>query len=122
MSGALSRLDALRRHLTPAAAADPDRSDSLACEQTAAAAASGSSGKYRFTLDPEPGQAPVLTDAQRAFYEENGYIVFKRVVPPEELEKYRVRFEEICDGTVMRAGMMTVMRDGEVGRFVRAVL
>ena len=54
----------------------------------------------------------MLTTAQREFYEENGYLVIRRLVSPIELERYHERFNLICDGKVDRPLGMTVMRDG----------
>jgi phytanoyl-CoA hydroxylase len=60
---------------------------------------------YKFTVD-----SGTLTPAQREFYEQNGFIVMKNVVPKEKLAVYRKRFQDICTGAVSTFGM-TVMRD-----------
>ncbi|KAJ6624282.1 Phytanoyl-CoA dioxygenase, peroxisomal [Pseudolycoriella hygida] len=51
-----------------------------------------------------------LTFEQRCFYETNGYIVFRRLVPLDLLEKCSRRFDDIASGKVDK-GVMTVMRD-----------
>ena len=39
---------------------------------------------FRFTLEN-----PLLSHEQRRFYEENGYVVIKNLVPGDKLDKYR---------------------------------
>ncbi|KAK3585867.1 hypothetical protein CHS0354_038399 [Potamilus streckersoni] len=56
-----------------------------------------------------------LTEDQRQFYEENGYLVIRNLVPKEKLEKYRMRFEQICQGGVKVPGL-TVMRDVAIAK------
>lgn len=48
--------------------------------------ASGSSsvGGFSYTLDN-----PLLTPAQRAFYEENGFLVIPGLVPHDKLDQWR---------------------------------
>lgn len=62
---------------------------------------------YQYTVDQARHR---LTDEQRKFYEENGFLVIKNLVPKENLERYRKRFEQICRREVMVPGI-TVMRD-----------
>ena len=50
---------------------------------------------YRFTLDNA-----FLTSSQRQFYEDNGFLVIRRLVPQEQLEIYREHFRKICCGEV----------------------
>ena len=57
---------------------------------------------YRYTLDTE-----LLTDDQRAFYEENGYIVVPRLVSQEHLDTYRERFRQICQREVKVRGVVS---------------
>lgn len=52
----------------------------------------------------------VLTPAQRASYEDNGFIVIKKLVPKHKIDMYRKQFEDICSGKVNTYGM-TLMRD-----------
>merc|ERR1711963_375549 len=50
------------------------------------------------------------TNEQRKFYEENGFVVIKKLVPSDKLDRYRKRFEEICKREVKVQGL-TIMRD-----------
>jgi hypothetical protein len=107
MAEPISRLAALRAHLCDHSGDSADAVHALAALPTAA-----TTSAFRYTLDPAPGEPPILTAEQRAFYEENGYIVVKNLVPIADLEMYRARFQAICDGKVPKAGIMTIMRDG----------
>ena len=51
----------------------------------------GAAPSYRYTLDNS-----LLTPEQRAFYEEQGYLVVRGLVAPELLETFRERFQKIC--------------------------
>ncbi|XP_037043166.1 probable phytanoyl-CoA dioxygenase [Bradysia coprophila] len=51
-----------------------------------------------------------LTFDQRCFYEKNGYLVIRKLVPLDILEECSQRFEEIASGRIHK-GEMTVMRD-----------
>ena len=51
----------------------------------------GAAPSYRYTLD-----GSLLTPEQRAFYEEQGYLVVRGLVAPELLETFRERFQKIC--------------------------
>ncbi|XP_060601683.1 phytanoyl-CoA dioxygenase, peroxisomal-like [Ruditapes philippinarum] len=68
---------------------------------------SGHASTYRYTLEKSKRK---LTDEQRKFYEENGFLVIKNLVDKSDLEKYRQRFEQICRQEVKVPGM-TIMRD-----------
>lgn len=61
-------------------------------------AATNGPSSFKYTLDG--ASHGVLSTEQRAFYEENGYLVIPKLVSAELLEAYRQRFVEICDGTV----------------------
>lgn len=54
----------------------------------------GNSSNYRYTLDASCDG--VLSQEQRQVFEENGFIVIKKLVPLDKLEMYRERFEQIC--------------------------
>uniref|UniRef100_A0A914C0W0 phytanoyl-CoA dioxygenase n=1 Tax=Acrobeloides nanus TaxID=290746 RepID=A0A914C0W0_9BILA len=57
----------------------------------------------------------ILSAEQKKFYFKNGYIVIKNCVPKYELEKYRQRFQDICEGkNVLRD--MTVMKDVSIAK------
>ena len=103
MSAPICRLDALRRHI------EASTSSAIECDGIGAVPTAAAASKFKYTLDLD---VPVLTPEQRAFYEENGYIVFRKLVPEADLEMYRQRFNALCDGDVPRPPMMTVMRDG----------
>ncbi|XP_043194893.1 phytanoyl-CoA dioxygenase, peroxisomal-like isoform X2 [Amphibalanus amphitrite] len=60
---------------------------------------------YQLTLDN--GR---LTEEQRRHYEENGFLVVKKLVPDELLDKFRARFLDIVDGRVPKS-QMTMMKD-----------
>ncbi|XP_055882542.1 phytanoyl-CoA dioxygenase, peroxisomal-like [Biomphalaria glabrata] len=66
---------------------------------------SGVSTPFRFTVDNNK-----LTQQQRQFYEENGFLVIKKLVSPEKLKVYGERFASICRREISVPGM-TVMRD-----------
>ncbi|CAG2203497.1 PHYH [Mytilus edulis] len=67
--------------------------------------ASPYTGIYKYTLN-----SPRLTEKQRQFYEDNGYLVIEKLVPAYSLQKYRERFEQICKKEVVVPGL-TIMRD-----------
>ncbi|XP_064604818.1 phytanoyl-CoA dioxygenase, peroxisomal-like [Liolophura sinensis] len=62
---------------------------------------------FRYTLE---NPLKTLTKNQRNFYEENGYLVIKYLVPVSALQSYRKRFAEICNGECTVPGL-TVMKD-----------
>lgn len=66
---------------------------------------SQSKGGFRFTLDGSP-----LSDEQRHFYEENGFIVIRGLVAPRELKLYKERFQNIASGDVKVPGLQ-LMKD-----------
>ncbi|NWR57843.1 PAHX protein, partial [Bucorvus abyssinicus] len=68
-----------------------------------------------YTLDND-----VLTTEQRQFYEDNGYLLIRKLVSDEDIERFRNEFVRICNKEVNPPGLM-IMRD-EVYRpnFVRS--
>lgn len=64
------------------------------------------------------GQQPVeyvkkgapLTQEQIDFYNKNGFLVIKKLVSDEKLDRYKDRFEAICRGEVKVPGL-TIMKD-----------
>ncbi|CAF0816886.1 unnamed protein product [Brachionus calyciflorus] len=52
----------------------------------------------------------LLSQEQREFYEKNGYIVIKKLISHDKLDKYKERFQEICANKIQIPGM-TVMKD-----------
>ena len=55
-------------------------------------------------------QNDLLTQEQVDFYNTNGYLVVRNLVPQELLNRYRDRFRQICNDVVKVPGI-TVMRD-----------
>ena len=51
-----------------------------------------------------------LSLAERSFYEENGFVVVKELVPVKQLELYARRFDQIVSGEVEKEGL-TIMKD-----------
>ncbi|XP_037797879.1 phytanoyl-CoA dioxygenase, peroxisomal-like isoform X1 [Penaeus monodon] len=66
---------------------------------------SSSSLEFQYTLDN-----PRLTAAQRAFYEENGFLVIPNLVPHDKLDQWKERFIDLVEGRVDTGGM-TKMKD-----------
>jgi len=52
-----------------------------------------------------------LTKEQRDFYEKNGFIVVKKLIPQHELDNYHKRFVDICHKRVQDTVAMTIMKD-----------
>ncbi|KAF6025709.1 PHYH [Bugula neritina] len=71
---------------------------------------SGTDSKYRYTLDN-----PLLSQEQRQFYEDNGYLVVKNLVPSEPLQDYVDHFQKICQGEAS-APLLVVMRDVAIAK------
>ncbi|XP_070357114.1 phytanoyl-CoA dioxygenase, peroxisomal isoform X3 [Equus asinus] len=57
----------------------------------------------------------VLTLQQRKFYEENGFLVIKKLVSDGDIERFRNEFERICRKEVKPMGLM-VMRDVTIAK------
>ncbi|XP_070558703.1 phytanoyl-CoA dioxygenase, peroxisomal-like [Ptychodera flava] len=57
----------------------------------------------------------VLSPEQRKFYEENGFLVIKKLVSEDKLRQFKERFREICDKTVQVPGI-TIMRDVAIAK------
>ncbi|KAK5641388.1 hypothetical protein RI129_009935 [Pyrocoelia pectoralis] len=65
-----------------------------------------STKKYKYTKDNV-----YLTEVQRDFYEENGYIVFRNLVDFNLLDECTNRFLEYCDGKVNTGYYVKVIKD-----------
>lgn len=65
---------------------------------------------FKYTLD-----SPLLTREQRQFYEDNGFLVIKKLVPEHELQRYRDQFQKICKGDV-KVPMLTIMKDVAIAK------
>lgn len=66
--------------------------------------------RFKYTLD-----SPLLTYEQRKFYEENGFLVIRKLVSKDKLDRYRERFEKICKKEVEVPGVI-IMRDVAIAR------
>nr|XP_021153912.1 phytanoyl-CoA dioxygenase, peroxisomal isoform X1 [Columba livia] len=62
-------------------------------------------GKFRYTLDNN-----VLTTEQRQFYEDNGYLLIKKLISDKDIERFRKEFIRICKKEVNPPGAM-IMKD-----------
>ncbi|XP_033746117.1 phytanoyl-CoA dioxygenase, peroxisomal-like [Pecten maximus] len=92
------RLNTIRNHLC-------HNRVPLPTTQVTSASLSLPSSQFEYTLE-----SPLLSKEQRAFYEKNGFLVIKGLVPKEDLERYRSQFEKICRDEVSVPGI-TIMRD-----------
>lgn len=70
------------------------------------------SGTAALELDTDSLVLPndLLTQEQVDFYNKNGYLVVRNLVPQDLLSKYLKRFHQICDGEIRVPGI-TVMKD-----------
>lgn len=62
--------------------------------------------KYRYTVD-----GGCLTEQQREFYEENGYLVVKNFLKDEDIERWKKRFLEYCDKKIEPMPGTQIVRD-----------
>ena len=67
------------------------------------------SSHYRYTLDEFADE--ILTKQQRDFYEENGYIVIKNLLPIEDVNICNRRFDDIVSIPNLRLNEFVLMRD-----------
>uniref|UniRef100_U3I8R4 phytanoyl-CoA dioxygenase n=1 Tax=Anas platyrhynchos platyrhynchos TaxID=8840 RepID=U3I8R4_ANAPP len=87
-SGPAARLDTILRHLSPRLGTAP----ALTSVPTSAhVTAAPQPGRFHYTLDNN-----VLTPEQRQFYEDNGYLLVKKLVSDEDIERFRKEFIRIC--------------------------
>ncbi|XP_041113634.1 phytanoyl-CoA dioxygenase, peroxisomal [Polyodon spathula] len=99
MYRAADRLKVVLRHL------DRPNSRIKASATSTQVAAYSRPVEFRYTMDND-----VLTPEQRLFYEENGFLIIKNLVPDEAIERFRTEFEKICRREVKVPGLL-VMRD-----------
>ena len=52
--------------------------------------------ELRYTLD----DCGILSEADRRFFEENGFFVVKGLIPEKNIKQYTERFQQICDNKV----------------------
>ena len=57
----------------------------------------------------------ILSDEQRTFYDQNGYLVIRELVSPSDLQVYKDRFQNICSRKVEAPGMI-IMRDVAIAK------
>ncbi|XP_076008958.1 phytanoyl-CoA dioxygenase, peroxisomal [Genypterus blacodes] len=50
----------------------------------------------------------LLTPDQRLFYEKNGFLLIKNLVSDEDIERFRMEFERVCQPEVKIPGMMMI--------------
>ncbi|KAF2353565.1 Phytanoyl-CoA dioxygenase [Trinorchestia longiramus] len=62
--------------------------------------------QYSYTRDN-----PRLSPEQREFYEHNGFLLVKNLVPHKLIDGWRDRFLEIVEGQAATTGMITKMKD-----------
>lgn len=58
----------------------------------------------------------VLTDEQKQQYEDEGYIVVKNILTPDQIERYKRRASEIAHGQLPPGGEKMVVRDVRVAK------
>ncbi|XP_075383216.1 phytanoyl-CoA dioxygenase, peroxisomal-like isoform X2 [Mycteria americana] len=93
-SGPAARLDVILRHLSPRLGAAPAPTSVPTSAQVSTVP---QRGRFRYTLDND-----VLTTEQRQFYEDNGYLLIKKLVSDEDIERFRKEFVRICKKEVLR--------------------
>lgn len=96
-----SRLKVVFSHLSP-------QDGEIHCRSTSALDVGGSNDhrKFQYTAD----SPSLLTQEQRQFYEDKGFLVIRGLVSQDKLDVYRERFADICRGKVKVPGI-TIMRD-----------
>ncbi|XP_009898571.1 phytanoyl-CoA dioxygenase, peroxisomal [Dryobates pubescens] len=102
-SGPATRLDTILRHLSPRLGAAPAPTSVCTSAQVSAAA---HPRQFRYTLDND-----VLTMEQRQFYEDNGYLLIKKLVSDEDIERFRKEFVRICRREVKPPGAMIMKNE-----------
>ncbi|GFO14410.1 phytanoyl-coa dioxygenase, peroxisomal [Plakobranchus ocellatus] len=98
-----SRLQSIFSHLQPAISTDD--TVVLHSNATSSSTSSATDPAFKYTLNGSR-----LSYEQRAFYEENGFLVIKKLVSPDKLDVYRKRFAQICRREV-NVPFITIMRD-----------
>ncbi|XP_019747420.1 phytanoyl-CoA dioxygenase, peroxisomal isoform X1 [Hippocampus comes] len=97
MSQAAERLRLLTGHL--------DRAPAVVATRTSAPTSALHPHKFRYTLDND-----LLKPEERLFYEQNGFLLVKKLVADEAIDLFRKEFERICKREVRIPGLI-VMRD-----------
>jgi len=63
-----------------------------------------------------PSAPRVLSREQIEQYWTHGFLVLPRLVPTQELDKYRQRFIDYCDGKIEKIPGMTIMKDLQLAK------
>ncbi|CAB3397460.1 unnamed protein product [Caenorhabditis bovis] len=58
----------------------------------------------------------MLSKSQKQFYNQNGYVVVKGLIPKEAIEVYINRFTDICSGKVKVSPLVMLMRDVAINK------
>lgn len=69
-------------------------------------------GEYKYSLDPKG----LLTPEQRKQYDEQGFILIKKLLPESDIAKWHDRFIGIANGDIPPTPTMTVMRDVAIAK------
>ena len=92
----LFRINVIKRHLSQS------ENQIKKCESSETSTLS-----YNFQYTTSFGN---LTTEQRKEYEQNGFVVIRKLVSIDNIEKYKRRFQKICSENIKVPGM-TVMKD-----------
>lgn len=84
------------------------RMQKLVGHLTPSSTSSSSPDSYRYTTS---NVGSILTAEQRRFYEENGYLVIKKLLSDEDVTRFYNRFDELVQNPHRRDPNMIVMRD-----------
>ncbi|GCB73201.1 hypothetical protein scyTo_0006668 [Scyliorhinus torazame] len=98
---AVTRLKVVLQHLRPGITAFPTSGE---------VAAQASLRSLRYTLEGR-----LLTPEQRQFYEENGFLLIKKLVSDEDIQLFRDEFERICRREIEVPGI-TIMKDVAINK------
>lgn len=85
-----------------------NRLQKLVSHLTPSDTASQSTEHYRYTAS---SSSNILTADQKRFYEENGFIVIKKLLSPQDIDTFYNRFDELVQNPKLRHNNMIVMRD-----------
>lgn len=88
------------------------RVQSLVAHLTAAGSSSSDSNAFKYSLDPKH----VLTPEQRRQYDEDGYLLVRKIVSEAEIAVWRDRFIAIANGDIPPTPTMLVMRDVAIAK------
>nr|XP_002125844.1 phytanoyl-CoA dioxygenase, peroxisomal-like [Ciona intestinalis] len=66
----------------------------------------------KYTVD----SCHVLSMKEREFFEENGFFVVKGLVDQKDLDIYRERFKQICNGEIPKPAGLIVMKDVAIAK------